>query len=342
MGTSQGIGHNTSYNGVSKSAAEYEDVFTTRYFDADASNNITITGPVYFDNTETKMYIRTNGNDKVYAENFWVDDVELTNGTTINGQSNRENVLVSDWISSGQGLIIPSGFWVWSDTTATAALVIDIPCTIYNYGKIIGRGGDAETNSSSVGQPGGPAISINSGVSNVTIENMSGAYIAGGGGGGNKGYSSAGGGAGGGHGGPINQTGPYGDGGVLNAAGENGQNPYNDGNQKAGQGGGAGGGGAGAYISTYGYPKYGGGGGRILPGTGGAGGSDQYSGGAGGSAGNAGTNAPSAQGAGGGGGWGAAGGTSNSYGTASSGGAAILDNGVTYTLSNSGTIYGAT
>ena len=31
--------------------------------------------------------------------------------------------------------------WVWSDTEGTAALTIDIPCTVINDGKIIGCGG---------------------------------------------------------------------------------------------------------------------------------------------------------------------------------------------------------
>ena len=31
--------------------------------------------------------------------------------------------------------------WVWSDSRTTAALTIDIPCTIINDGKIIGKGG---------------------------------------------------------------------------------------------------------------------------------------------------------------------------------------------------------
>ena len=81
----------------------------------------------------------------------------------------------------------------------------DIPCTIINYGKVIGKGGNGGW-AGGGGQSGGPAIKINSGISGVTITNHSGAYIAGGGGGGGGGsrsgkYAGGGGGAGGGAGG---------------------------------------------------------------------------------------------------------------------------------------------
>jgi len=264
----------------------------------------------------------------------------LTSAGTVNGQNQQKQITVSSFISSGETLEIPSNLWVWSESHSQAALLIDIPCTIVNYGKIIGQGGSNNS------RDGGDAIRINSGVSGVTIQNMSGGYIAGGGGYGKDGYGYGGGGAGGGVGGQSSGT--YGVGGSLNASGANGLNPYNDGAYKAGQGGGAGGGGGGAaLISPYGYPKYGGGGGRILPGTGGAGGVDQSNGGAGGSAGNAGSNGGATvgggvRGAGGGGGWGANGGLDSNGGTPYSGGKAINDNGVSYTLSNSGTIYGGT
>ena len=65
----------------------------------------------------------------------------LTSGGTINGQAQRQEITVTDYISSGGTLRIPSNMWVWSDDTSTAALTIDIPCTIINEGKIIGKGG---------------------------------------------------------------------------------------------------------------------------------------------------------------------------------------------------------
>lgn len=258
----------------------------------------------------------------------------LTSAGTVNGQDQRQEITISNFISSGETLLIPSNIWVWSDTNGTAALIIDIPCTLINEGKIIGRGGD-----NSYTADGSAAISITS--TGVTIKNNSGAYIAGGGGAGGVG---GGGGAGGGLGrGSVA-------GGTLNATGANGANPYGN----SGQGGGAGGGAQGLQNDYhYGYMQ-GGGGGRILPGVGGAAGAGY--GGAGGSAGNAGANGTgylSAQGqlytpgtalyaGGGGGGWGAQGGVSalphNSNGV---GGAAIAKT-TSYTLTNNGTIYGAT
>jgi len=261
---------------------------------------------------------------------------ELTSAGTVNGQPQRKQITVSSFISSGETLEIPSSLWVWSESHSQAALLIDIPCTIVNYGKIIGQGGSSNSTS------GGDAIRINSGVTGVTIQNMSGGYIAGGGGHGKNGYASAGGGAGGG----ASYNAP---GGTLNATGGDGQDPSNAPYGPNGRGGGAGGGGGSAgYIPPYGYPKGAGGGGRILPGTGGAGGSypgDSY-GGAGGSAGNSGgAGGPNVgggvTGGGGGGGWGATGGPA-AGGAGYAGGKAINDNGVSYTLSNSGTIYGGT
>ena len=244
---------------------------------------------------------------------------------TINGEDTAKQVTVSSYISSGGILTIPSSLWVWTDSTSTAALIIDIPCTIKNSGKIIGQGGAGVGGRQGVGQDGGPAIKINSGVSGVTIINNSGAYIAGGGGGG-AGYEASGyyAGGGGGAGGGLGYASQAG--GIINAEGAD----YST----TASGGGAGGEG-GRALSNGG----GGGGGRILPGVGGSG----NEGGDGGSAGNAG-GSYAGGGGGGGGGWGAAGGTGYYNGAVAggAGGAAIADSGVTYTLTNNGTIYGAT
>ena len=269
------------------------------------------------------------------AMNEWYGataETVMTSAGTVNGQDQQKQISVSSFISAGGTLRIPSNIWVWSNSTSTPALTIDISCTIVNEGKIIGRGGNGGT----TGGAGGPAIKINSGVTGVTIKNQSGAYIAGGGGGGGRGNctTTGGGGAGGG-------SGKYG-GGSLNATGSNG------GGVGGGSGGGAGGGGHG-YATT---PDYfcqvmgSGAGGRILPGTGGSGGSG--GGGSGGSAGNAGGNGGGGFGgigAGGGAGWGATGGTGKVNGTPFSGGAggkAVDDSGVSYTLTNNGTVYGGT
>jgi len=84
------------------------------------------------------------------------DEITLTSAGTVNGEDQRKQITVSSFISSGGTLVIPSNLWVWSDATNTAALTIDIPCTIKNYGKIIGRGGNGNGNN------GGNAVRITS------------------------------------------------------------------------------------------------------------------------------------------------------------------------------------
>jgi hypothetical protein len=259
-----------------------------------------------------------------------------TGGSQVNGQVQLQQITASSYISSGETLRVPSNMWVWSDSTSVAALIIDIPCTVINDGKIIGKGGNGGWGFSNPGATaGGPAISVTA--SGVTITNSSGAYIAGGGGGGgaysdysnpSDAHAGGGGGAGGGVGGRgrINygfwQQGP---GGALNAEGGDGGNGGNA-NNPVDNGGGAGGGGGGHQFG-------GGGGGRILPGVGG---------GNGGSAGNAATSPGSTVSslAGGGGGWGAAGALGGGRYAGGAGGAAIT--GTSRTLNNSGTIYGST
>ena len=281
-------------------------------------------------------------------------EVVLTSATAINGQSNRQEITASTYVSSGGTLVIPANFWVWSDNTATAALIIDVPCTIKNYGNIIGKGGEGGTTVSNPnGFAGGPAIKINPSLSSVTIINYSGAYIAGGGGGGAAGSNAAGetgggGGAGGGLGGGCGNGGVFGGtGGILNATGlgggdqrggvYTGPSTTSSGLGGGGDGGGSGGcGGAYSSISGTDIAGAGGGGGRILSGTGGSNNS-----GVGGDAGNAGTDGGNSNQGGGGGGWGAAGGNSGSY-TGGSGGAAIAPNASSYSLTDAGTIYGST
>ena len=270
----------------------------------------------------------------------------LSNAGNINSLANRQQITVSDYIDAGGTLKIPSNFYVWSDANDTPAMIIDIACTIINEGFIIGKGGQNN------GTDGGPAIKISDNISNVTITNASGAYIAGGGGGGGQGQNGLGGGGAGGGGGVfgddtgLTTTG----GGIIGAVGDT--STYSSSNASYvefhGDGGGAGGGGGGF---TFSGGSSGGGGGRILPGEGGDGargndgGGNLSFGGNGGSANNPGadhaTNNPSA---GGGGGWGAAGGA-GFYQQARAGGAAgvaIDPNSNSYTLSNSGTLYGAT
>lgn len=264
---------------------------------------------------------------------------------------------------------INSGVTLWSDDIATGGLTISgsYPggVTVNNSGTIMGMGGACGYDSygarpgapsplsGRVGNPAGPAINATTS-STLTVNNNSGAYIAGGGGGGA--YILGGGGAGGGYGGQngyFNGNNSYGGvGGSLGNYGTNGIFPYGGvpSHNSHGHGGGAGGGGGGFTINNvggtnYGYQAFGGGGGRVLPGTGGNGGGSNYgmAGAAGGSGGNAGSNATSL-GGGGGGGWGAAGGGhygGNGNRDGGAAGKAIAYSG-SYTLSNSGTIYGAT
>ena len=147
-------------------------------------------------------------------------EVVLSSSALVNGQSNRLQMTASSFISSGGTLRIPSNMWVWSDDTSVAALIIDIPCTIINEGKIIGKGGLGGNATNGAGGAGGDAIKINSSVSNVTINNSSGAFVAGGGGGGSA-YAKAGGGGGGGggDGGIYNNKSVRAVGGALNPVG---------------------------------------------------------------------------------------------------------------------------
>jgi len=222
------------------------------------------------------------------------------------------------------------------------ALVVDVAnAIINNSGYLMGQGGENTFyQSSGIGDRpnGGIGITIKS--AGVTIINNSGGFIAAGGGtGGNGSAQTSGGGAGGGRGGPGYPSGSGGSAGGIGASGGNGSS--------GGNGGGAGGGGGAGMSGPPGWDlRAGGGSGRILPGVGGAAQSGYRLGGAGGSAGNVGGNG---QGSGiasgsGGGGWGADGGTYDGGGPfGGAGGKAIWPNtGQSYTLTNNGTIYGAT
>ena len=243
---------------------------------------------------------------------------------------------------------VNAGVYVYSDNNTTAGMIISGSwpggLTVQNNGYIIGKGGTTAYNTGQQGAPagalapGGKAISISS--SGVTIINGSGAYIAGGGGAAAAGYQNGGGGAGGGKGGG-------GGGGAGGGPGQAGAGT------SAAYGGGAGGGGG---LTGPGGAD-GGGGGRILPGVGGArsGGTGPFSGGEGGSGNAAGGNAGTMgiispygyPGAGGGGGWAAIGGRILSQSGTPDGnlggvGGAAIDASTGYTLTNSGTIWGAT
>ena len=251
------------------------------------------------------------------------NEVTLTSAGTVNGQAQRQQISASSFVSSGGTLIIPSNIWIWSNSTGTAALTINVPCTIKNYGKIIGKGGNGGSFGGG-GGGGGPAIRINSGVSGVTIINYSGAFIAGGGGGGSgHAYRGGGGGGGGGTGGraSVSSNSYGGGGGALNANGGNASayaGLYGVGGNDTSPGGGV----AGVSVANDGSIRYGAAGG---------GGSRRLS-----------ASANSQRPNGGGGAWGGAGSRSFNQGSAGGGGKAIDDSGVSYSLSNSGKIYGGT
>lgn len=321
----------------------------------------------------------TQGTNTDFADYYGATaEVALpTSGSTVNGQVQLKQISASSYISSGGTLRIPSSMWVWSDTEGTAALTIDIPCTVINDGKIIGCGGrggsglrikggshpptasayNAGYHTSTLGNGNDGSAAINVTSSGVTIVNSSGAYIAGGGGGGGSSgvepmntFAGGGGGAGGGDGGSADlklYTADYhGYGGTLNQKGSDPQySNYTRGTETYTYGGEAGGAGFPSAGEDQRSPS-GAGGGRILPGVrvnsynyGSYGGAANEAGQNGGSGGYSGAS-------GGGGGWGAAGGRgyrgafTSTQCQGGSAGAAIA--GTSRTLSNSGNIYGAT
>tara|TARA_A100001035_G_C27777408_1_gene499777 strand:+ start:1308 stop:2240 length:933 start_codon:yes stop_codon:yes gene_type:complete len=297
-------------------------------------------------------------------------DVVMPGNGYVNSRLQQQEITISNFIASGGEITIPSSLWIWSNSTSTPALTIDIPCTIINQGIILGcggRGGSVETYYASAGlsglntsgNPGGPAIKINSGVTGVTINNNSGGFIyggGGGGGGGNESHSGAGGGgggAGGGAGGCGFFEAVLTAGGAIGATGNSSPRPYGG---NAGSGGGSGAGSQNSSDSTNDGGS-GGSGGRQVPPTfaasGGTGGNANwwYSiGGTGGNSNNVGGNAYNGtsgyshfwSSGGGGGGYGANGGVGKTGRNGGSGGKAIDDSGQSYTLINNGQIYGGT
>lgn len=209
-------------------------------------------------------------------------------------------------------ITINAGVYVYSTSTTTPALTITggtdgDTVTIINNGFILGMGGRGG-GQAGLSTAGGPAISTSR---NLTINNTNG-YICGGGGGGGRttdfwggGLVGGGGGAGGGQGGSYSTNAPF----IGGAGGGPGLAGATTANNTAGNT-------ADAPLSN----PSGGGGGRIVPGTGAAGrnitGSNgAYGGRGGGAGGGAGGSSSNVKNggiitsvAGGGGGWGASGG----------------------------------
>ncbi len=208
--------------------------------------------------------------------------VNSINATTLS--SNKQNLnIYNEAVAAGWDRSSPfvytigSGVYVWTDSTSLAALdtggAFPNGLAIINNGYIMGKGGDGcwknsyLTSDTANATPGGTAINI---TTNCTITNNS--YLGGGGGGGGgewvyrsyfndyyQGSGAGGGGAGGGKGGSAARyssgTMLGGAGGAVGQAGGNGQTDDD------------------VYNGTHNYRTSGGGGGRIMPGTGGTGGS---------------------------------------------------------------------
>jgi len=255
----------------------------------------------------------------------------------------RSAATTAGWDGSAPLIVnINSGVYVWSDTTATAGLIISGAfsggLTVNNSGFIMGRGGNGGSFSFAV-QNGGPGITVSLTSGSATFNNQPSGYIGGGGGGGavTARFGTGGGGAGGGAGGTHTSRVTGGAGGSIGQAGGTGTAYSLPHSASVGTGGGAGGGGGmdDELGSDTGWTA-GGGGGRIFPGIGGGGGS---SGGSSNNAGSDGSRSGDIYYAGGGGGWGASGGSYLGSG-AGSGGAAISGSGYTVTGTTS-QIYGS-
>ncbi len=247
-------------------------------------------------------------------------------------------------------ITVNSGVYLYATSTGTPGLTLSggssgDTVTLVNNGFILGKGGNGHGqtagNAAQAGLVGGTALQLGF---NTTVNNTNGsAYVAGGGGSGAQLNGTGGGGAGGGAGGFYN--GRFG---VFSTG-------------AAGGGPGA----TGANGTGVGFGKgvlyQGGGGGRILPGSGGAGGGNNGSGGGsggggggtGGSAGGAGGSGTSGGNSGanaaggGGGGWGASGGscpgTGSGGASGGAGGKAVNLNGysITWTSGNTTRVYGS-
>lgn len=279
---------------------------------------------------------------------------------TTSGLNLRTWALANGWNGSSAATItISNGTYLQSSSTSTPALTINGSwpggVTLVVEGYVVGAGGAGGSSNSlspTVGNNGGPAISL--GV-NCSIQITSTGAILGGGGGGASYFGGGGGGAGGGAGGSSWTTyvASGGSGGFAGASGNNGTNGGN-GSVFVGTGGG---GGSALSGLTSGSTLAGGAGGALTYGAGGAsggggGGSSTYlvNGSAGGNTtpsggGSAGGNADNTNGGAGGGGFGKDGGYVKAGSTIYAGGTAgkaIALNGYTATLSGTTTnVWGA-
>lgn len=258
---------------------------------------------------------------------------------------------------------VNSGVYLYSTGTGTPGLTLSggttgDTVTLVNNGYIMGQGGNGGA-TGFPGSAGGPALQLGYA---TTVDNTNGsAYIGGGGGGGSSGSGGTagggGGGAGGGNGGNNGNSGAGGSGGGIGSTGGTGNSSGSFGTingYSSGIGGGSGGGGGAtsSYSQGRGFVTVycsGGGGGRIFPGSGGAGGNPATSGGTGvtggnGGSANAGGQSVANSAGSGGGGWGASGGVTSGSGlSAAGGGKAVNLNGktITWVSGNTTRVYGS-
>ena len=324
-------GTTVSSNGVSISGSDFASRVDSATYNGDGSITLKASS-IKPTNNNNSSYIKVQGQRKYFRAAATISGTYLyLDGSTLVGGIFNTDIVVS------------SGSIIYSDSTGSPAMSIPFPCTLTNYGVIVGKGGQG--GSWGAGYNAGGALYL--GASGIEVINY-GMIMGGGGGGGssNSGTSigGGGGGAGGGNGGNGSSY-PGGIGGGVNAAGSNPATIMvrNDGLSYGaeGQGGGAGGGGAGAYSSIHGG---GGGGGRLFSNMyGGAGGA--YFGGAGGANGNVGGNEGGNndyRGGGGGGGFGANGGSAVGFaGFPGGAGGYAVSAPLGYTLTNYGTMYGS-
>jgi len=344
------LGNSASYDGGTNNAAGIAATLGSDYATA-SSGALTLKRRVSVQNLSTGLVIKRGGSSDVFA----------TGGPVVSGDVEGPlEVTSADAGLFGTSVTINSGAYLYSDDRTEPALKISVAnCIVTNNGVILGAGGRGSDRGNSNHSSGGPAIEIASSVSGVSITNSSGSYICGGGGGGVGGsLAGGGGGAGAGLGGNGSRGGSLsgrvsGAGGLPRNKGAAPVEGKDSGDRWPGQCGGAGGNGS-PWYDTGG--DSGGAGGRIVPGLAVPGGYAYvgHGGGTGGGGGQAGglTTGPfdpssgsyspnfgartGGYAGGGGGGWGSSG------ESGSSGGKAVEDNGNSYTLSNSGTIYGST
>ena len=373
------IGSTASYDGDTNNAAGVASTLGSDFASA-SSGALTLKHGVEFDNSTSSLRIRRTGQPELRAKGGETITSNREGPVTVDANSPSGLFGTEVVINSGVYVYSTRTSDPAIKIAKNGVSVRNSGIIMGKGGQGGSANTSAGRTQTNAGLAGGPAIEIASGTTGVTITNNSGAYIAGGGGGGGAGSGSSagtarvggGGGAGGGNGGIGSQNRGVGNSGqgdgatTMNAQGSQGsfESASASRNAQGGYGGGGGngyewglrimgtgaGGGTnvtGAHGTTQGSVGYGAVGNAAWNGTN----SGTHHGGIGGAQGNAGGNSRDGGSGGGGGGFGASGGAGGNSGDTSSysnsyaggtGGAAIKDNGVTYTLSNSGTVYGVT